>query len=92
MNNIKRITDGDIIELSAERERPCFTESGECYIVTRVSIYDDGERYEIEDIRDVNVFATEREAREWAAKMLLSKDDSCSVVKHTYTVRCNNVF
>ncbi len=92
MTDIKRITDEEIFALNTVRKRPCITESGECYIVTRVSIYDDDERYEIEDIRDVNVLATEREAREWAAKMLLSKDDSCSVVKHTYTVRCNNVF
>lgn len=90
MNNAKRITDAEIIALNDVRKRPCIKESGECFIVTGIRIYD-GERFEVDSVHDVNVFATEREAREWAAKMMLGKDDADLAVKHAYTVRCHQV-
>lgn len=91
MNTIKRISDAEIIALNKVCKRPCIKESGECYIVTNISIYDDGERFEVDSVHDVNVFATEREAREWAAKMMLGKDDADLAVKHAYTVRCHTL-
>ena len=91
MKNAKRITDAEIIALNEVRQRPCIKESGECFIVTSIRIYDDGERFEVDSVHDVNVLATEREAREWAAKMMLGKDDADLVVKHAYTVRCHQV-
>lgn len=92
MTNIKRITDEEIIALNTVRNRPCITESGECYIITTVHVYDDGEHFEIDRAHDTNVLATEREAREFVAKRMLSKDDSCYPIKHTYTIRCHHVF
>lgn len=74
------------------RKRPCITESGECYIITGMRIYDDGEVYKIDSVHDTNVLATEREAREWIAMMVLDKNDADLAVKHVYTVRCHSVF
>lgn len=91
MCEIKRINDTDILEQNALRKVPCITEGGECCIVTSVRIFDDGERLEVIGGSDVNVFATEREAREWVAKMMLAKDDADLVIKHAYTVRCHQV-
>ena len=91
MANIKRITDEEIFALNTVRKRPCITESGECYIITTVHVYDDGEHFEVR-ANDSNVLATEREAREFVAKRMLSKDDSCYPIKYTYTIRCHNVF
>lgn len=91
MKNAKRITDAEIIALNEVRKRPCIKESGECYIVTGIRVYDDGERFEVDSVHDVNVLATEREAREWVAKMMLAKDDADLVIKHAYTVRCHQV-
>lgn len=91
MKTNKRITDAEIIALNEVRKRPCITESGECCIVTSIRVYDDGERFEVDSVHDVNVLATEREAREWVAKMMLGKDDADLVVKHAYTVRCHKV-
>lgn len=92
MTNINRITDEEIIALNTVRKRPCITESGECFIITNIRIYDDGEHFEIDGLHETNVLATEREAREWVAKMMLSKDESCYSIKHTYTIRCHHVF
>lgn len=91
MKSNKRITDAEIIALNEVRKRPCIKESGECCIVTGIRVYDDGERFEVDSVHDVNVLATEREAREWIAKMMLGKDDADLAVKRTYTVRCHNV-
>ena len=91
MKNAKRITDAEIIALNEVRKRPCIKESGECYIVTGIRVYDDGERFEVDSVHDVNVLATEREAREWVVKMMLAKDDADFVIKHAYTVRCHQV-
>ena len=91
MKNAKRITDAEIIALNEVRKRPCITESGECCIVTGIRAYDDGERFEVDSVHDVNVLATEREAREWVAKMMLRKDDADLAIKHTYTLRCHHV-
>lgn len=91
MKTIKRISDAEIIAMNEVRKRPCIKESGECFIVTSIRIYDDDEHFEIDSVNDVNVFATEREARECAVNMMLSKDDADLVVKHTYTVRCHTL-
>lgn len=91
MKNAKRITDAEIIALNEVRKHPCIKEGGECYIVTGIRVYDDGERFEVDSVHDVNVLATEREAREWVAKMMLAKDDADLVIKHAYTVRCHQV-
>ena len=91
MTNAKRITDAEIIALNEVRKRPCIKEGGECYIITGIRIYDDGEHFEVDGCHDVNVLATEREAREWVAKMMLAKDGGDLVIKHAYTVRCHQV-
>ena len=91
MKNAKRISDAEIIALNEVRKRPCINEIGECYIVTGIRVYDDGERFEVDSVHDVNVLATEREAREWVAKMMLGKDDADLAVKHAYTVRCHTL-
>ena len=91
MKTNKRITDAEIIALNEFRKRPCITEGGECCIVTGIRVYGDGERFEVDSVHDVNVLATEREAREWVAKMMLGKDDADLAIKHTYTLRCHKV-
>lgn len=91
MKNAKRITDAEIIALNEVRKRPCIKESGECFIVTSVRIFDDGERFEVIGGSDVNVFAAEREAREWIAKMMAGKRDADLAIKHAYTVRFHQV-
>lgn len=91
MKTIKRITDAEIIALNDVRKRPCITDGGECFIVTSIRIYDDGERFEVDSVNEVNVLATEREAREWVAKMMIGKDDADLSVKHAYTVRCHTL-
>lgn len=91
MKTIKRITDAEIIALNDVRKRPCITDCGECFIVTSIRIYDDGERFEVDSVHDVNVLATDREAREWVAKMMLGKDDADLAVKHAYTIRCHTL-
>lgn len=92
MTTIKRISNDEILALNKVRKRPCITESGDCYIITAVRVYDDGEVYRIDSVHDTNVLATEREARAFIARMTLDNDDACSSVKTTYTVRCHNVF
>lgn len=91
MKTIKRITDAEIVEISCSRKEPCTRVTGECHVVTKLTIFTDDELITIDSAEDVNVFATEREAREWIAKMILSKDDSCSSVKYTYTTRCHTL-
>lgn len=91
MKTIKRISDAEIIALNKVRKRPCIKKGGECFIVTSIRIYDDGERFEVDSVHDVNVLATEREAREFVAKMMLGKDDADLAVKHAYTVRCHTL-
>ena len=91
MKSIKRITNAEILEQNALRKVPCITEGGECCIVTSVRIFDDGERFEVIGGSDVNVLATEREAREWVAKMMAGKRDADLAIKHAYTVRCHHM-
>lgn len=91
MKTIKRISDAEIIALNDVRKRKCITDGGECFIVTSIRIYDDGERFEVDSVHDINVLATEREASEFVAKMMLGKDDADLAVKHAYTVRCHTL-
>ena len=92
MTNINRITNEEIIALNDVRKRPCITEGGECHIVSRIIIFHDGDLFKVRSVDDVNVHATEREAREWVAKMMLSANDSCYAIKRSYTIRCHHVF
>ena len=85
--NIKQFTDDEIIALNTVRKRPCISEGGECRIVSRYTIFDDGEHIAVTDKVDVNVFATVAEAYKWVALMSYKVDDSCSVDKHVYNVR-----
>lgn len=82
---ITNITDEQIIALNAKRETPCMTENGECFIVTKIRIYQDLPTIEITDVKDVAVFATEREAEEYAARFFRGYADIC--IKYTYTIR-----
>ncbi len=89
MTNIKTIGDAEIVEYNAKRNVPCMTETGECYIVTKLRIFQDSETFEVTDATDVNVFATEREAEEHVARFFRAEADSA--IKHTYTVRVHHV-
>lgn len=86
----KTFTKDEIIELNAKRKTPCITESGECFVVKGLRIIA-AVGYEIASAKDVNVFATEREAREWVAKMAKCFDDSCSSEKFCDIVECRNI-
>lgn len=85
--NIKQFTDDEITTLNTVRKHSCISEGGECYIVSSYTIFDDGEYIAITDKVDVNVFATVAEAYKWVGLMSSKRDDSCSVDKHTYSVR-----
>lgn len=89
MTKIKAITDADIIDLNAKTTKPCMTEGGECFIVTKLRIYQDSQAFDITDATDVAVFATEREAEEYAARFFHA--NAGSAIKHTYTVRVHSV-
>lgn len=88
----KTFTKDEIIELNAKRKTPCITEGGECFVVKRLRIFADSLGCSIQSAKDVNVFATEREAREWVAKMAKNFDDSCSYEKLCDIVECRNVY
>lgn len=83
----KKFTDDEIITLNTVRKHACISEGGECYIVSSYTIFDDCEHVEITGKADVNVFATADEAYKWVGLMSSKRDDSCSVQKHTYSVR-----
>lgn len=83
------LSNGDVLELNARRSTPCITESGECFVVSKARVFDDGEVFEVEHVTDVNVFATEAEAEEWVARMYRGYGDS--VIKYVYTINCRNV-
>lgn len=91
MTDITRetISDARIIELNGLRDKPCLAESGECYVVSKARIFDDGEVFRVERVSDVNVFATEAEAEEYVARMYRACSDS--VIKYVYTVRYHHV-
>ena len=89
MTDIKTISDAKIVELNSKRNIPCMTENGECYIVAKLRIFQDSETIEVTDATDVAVFATEREAEEYAARFFRAEADS--VIRHTYTVRVHHV-
>ena len=83
------ITDARIVELNDLRRRPCLTDSGECFIVSKARVFDDGEVFRVERVTNVNVFATETEAEEYVRRMYRADGDS--VIKYVYTVRCHHV-
>ena len=85
----KTITDARIRELNGLRDKPCMNEFGGCYVVSKASVFDDGEVFEVERVTDVNVFATEAEAEKWVARMYRTNSDS--VIKYAYTTRYHHV-
>lgn len=89
--DIKNFTDDEIITLNTVRKYPCISEGGECYIVSRYTIFDDGEHIAVTDKVDVNVFATAAEAYKWVGLMSSRRDDSCSVEKRAYSVRFHDM-
>ena len=89
MTNIKTISDAEIVELNGKRNVPCVTETGECYIVAKLRIFQDSETFEVTDATDVAVFAKEGEAEEYAARFFRAEADSA--IKHAYTVRAHHV-
>lgn len=89
--NHKTLTDGRIANLNTLRDTPCVTENGECWIVQAVRAYVDSATFRVDGVADVNVFATEGEARKFAAEMTERADDGDSCVKRMYTVRYRHV-
>lgn len=88
----KKLTNSDIIEMSKARNVPCVKESGECFVVRAISLYVEGDVCEPQKMTEVNAFATEGEARGYAAKMTENADDAESALKHVYTVEQRWVF
>nr|DAL95708.1 MAG TPA: hypothetical protein [Caudoviricetes sp.] len=88
----KTFTKEEILELNAKRKTPCITESGGCFVVKRLRIFADSIGCSIQSAKDVNVFATEREAREWVAKMAKRFDDACSAEKFCDIVEWRNIY
>ena len=90
-DNVTRetITDDRIIELNDIRSWPCLTESGECYIVSKARVYDNGEAFEVDRVIDVNVFATEAAAEEYVRRMYYARCET--VVKYVYTTRYHRI-
>ena len=89
--DIKQFTDDEIIALDTVRKRPCISEGGECRIVSRHTIFDDGEHIAVTDKVDVNVFATAAEACKWVGSMGSKRDDSRSVEKRAHNVRFHTI-
>ncbi len=82
---VKELSDQAIREMNARR--PCITEGGECHVVKSISAYVEGDCLTAWKITDMAVFATAREACEYAAKMTLDMyKDVESTGKHMYTV------
>ncbi|MDY4534163.1 MAG: hypothetical protein SPD98_02795 [Tractidigestivibacter sp.] len=85
-------TDADILAVSERRGTPCVTDGGGCYVVTKLTVYADEDVCRVDRARDVNVFATEREACEWVSKMALAPtdprgvQDAESCEKHAYVI------
>lgn len=88
----KQFTNGQIIGISDCRKTPCVSDCGECYIVSILNICFDDESVELLSSSDINVFATETEAREWIAKQVNQLDHACSFYKTAYTVRNHFVY
>lgn len=63
---------------------PRTTEHGEYWTVTRLTLIDDDESVQVERVTEVNVYATEREARERCAKLMLDGRDGESALKAVY--------
>ena len=91
---IETFTDEAILRKHEVCERPVITESGECFVVKAVTMYldDTVEKVaEVDFVNDIAVFATEGEAYAFAGKMTKNSEDSCSAVKHMYTVSCRQL-
>ena len=87
--NRETVSDALIVDLNGMRDKPCMDELDGCYVVSKARIFDDGEVFRVERVRDINVFATEGEAEEYVARMYRACSDS--VIKYAYTVRYHHV-
>ena len=85
--DIERFTDDETIALDTVRKRPCISEGGECRIVPRHAIFDDGEHIAATDKVGVDAFATVAGAYGRVAPMGHKVDGSRSADGHVYGVR-----
>ncbi len=79
------------IESYSEVSFPRTTEGGEYWTVTRLTLIDEPDAVQVERAREVNVYATEREAREKCAKLMLDGRDGSSALKAVYYVTCKRL-
>ena len=87
MTTIKHLTDAQILEAAATRAgKPAMKESGECFTVQAVQVYIEGDFARVESVADIAVYAEESDALATAARFTERADDSCSTLKHMYTV------
>lgn len=85
---VNTLTYVDIVELDSKRAKPCINgEFGSCYIVAEFQVLFESGACRVERVADVNVFADESGAREYAMRMTGLCDDYESALKHTYAVR-----
>lgn len=90
--DVKLMSNERIKELNQIRKVPCVKETGECFIVRRFNIFNEGDWAQLISMEDVNVFATEREAADWIAMMISDVFfDTGSCIKKTYTVVTHKV-
>ncbi len=92
MTTNNQFTNAQISEISKCRKTPCVSDCGECYIVSALCISFDSYEVELIGSKDVNVFATEVEARKWIAKQINQLDHACSFYQTTYTLRNHFVY
>lgn len=74
------------IESYSAASFPRTTEGGEYWTVTRLCLIDEPDAVQVEHVREVNVYATEREARERCAKLMIDGRDGGSALKAVYYV------
>ena len=82
----KDIITAEQIESYSAASFPRTTEGGEYWTVTRLSLTDEPDEVQVERAREVNVYATEREARERCAKLMLDGRDGNTDIKVVYYV------
>ena len=82
----KNIITAEQIESYSAASFPRTTEGGEYWTVTQLTIIDSAESLQVERAREVNVYATEREARERCAKLMLDGRDGNADIKVVYYV------
>lgn len=74
------------------RDESCYDENGNCYIITKIRVYQDEPYFEVEGRADCQVLATEEEALQWVAQqMRYSCHKFDSPVKYAYTIRFHHM-